>query len=150
VKNKKYFVFLGIVFLCLASCEKIENPIPVSRVYLNLDLTFEDKELKAVPAYKEYTIKNINLAQGERAGYGGVLVVHTMLGEYKAFDRSCSYEAKPGITVEVDEEILYAVCPVCKTKYDIGFGTGAPNGKSKHYLRIYNVTQNGGKLIVGN
>jgi nitrite reductase/ring-hydroxylating ferredoxin subunit len=147
--------FLRMLVLCVglltsASCEKAENPIPGQRVYLRLDLSFEDKELKAIPAYKTFTLKDANLAQGESAGYGGVLVVHNMFGEYMAFDLSCPFEARRDVLVEVDREVLYAVCPVCSTKYDVGTGNGAPYGKSRHYLRRYNVTLNGNGLIVTN
>jgi nitrite reductase/ring-hydroxylating ferredoxin subunit len=118
---------------------------------LSLDITFEDKELRAIPSYKEYTDKSINPGLGERRGFGGVLVVHTVLNEYKAFDRACPYEAQPGITVEVDNEILYATCPKCGSKYEIGFGTGAPSdGVSKYGLRPYNTALTGNKLIVSN
>jgi nitrite reductase/ring-hydroxylating ferredoxin subunit len=141
---------LGACLWLFSSCEEVRNPVPVKRVYLNLDLTFEDKELKAVPSYKVITIKDANLAQGESTGYGGVLVVHNMLGEYKAFDLSCPFEARQDVLVAVDNEVLYAVCPVCGTKYDIGTSNGAPNGKSKHYLLMYRVMQNGNKLVVTN
>jgi nitrite reductase/ring-hydroxylating ferredoxin subunit len=143
-------LLLMFCFCLPLSCEKMENPVPNWRVYLNLDLTFEDKELKAVPAYKAFTIKDANLAQGESAGFGGVLVVHNMFGEYKAFDLSCPYEARQDVLIKVDNEILYAVCPVCGTKYDVGTGYGAPIGMGRHYLRIYTVTQNGNKLLVTN
>jgi nitrite reductase/ring-hydroxylating ferredoxin subunit len=143
-------LLFAVGLLMPVSCENAENPVPGKRVYLVLDLSFEDKELKAIPSYKTFTVKDINLAQGESAGYGGVLVVHNMFGEYKAFDLSCTFEARPDVLVAVDNEILYAVCPVCGTKYDVGTGNGAPYGKSRHYLRMYNVTQNGNKLIVTN
>ena len=114
---KRILMFCCILLSHLSCTDEYDNPIPVAPVYLNLDLTFKDKELKAVPSYKEYTDKNINLTLGERRGYGGVLVVHTMLGEYKAFDRSCPNEVQAGITVEVDSEVLYATCPKCGSKY---------------------------------
>ena len=134
----------------VASCENAENPIPVWPVYLTLDLTFQDKELKAIPSYKVFTFKDANLAQGESAGFGGVLVVHDMFDTYKAFDLACPYEARQNVTVQVDNEVLYAVCPVCGTQYDIGTGNGAPNGKSRHYLRMYSIRQSGNKLVVTN
>lgn len=145
----KRIFFIFSLFSLLFACKTEENPIPQYAVYLNLDLTYEDKALKAVPSYKEYTAKNINPAL-ERIGYGGVLVVHTMLDEYKAFDLACPYEVSATITVEVDDETLYAVCPKCNTKYEIGFGTGAAQGVSKHGLRQYNTILNGSKLIVKN
>ena len=147
----KYFLSLCCLMYIFTSCTKVEdNPIPNYRVYLNLDLTFEDKDLKAIPSYKEYSVKDINVIQGESVGYGGVLVVHNMLGEYQAFDRACPYEVRSNVLVEVDNEILYAVCPVCGTKFDIGTGNGSPNGASKFYLLRRNVTQSGTKLIVSN
>jgi nitrite reductase/ring-hydroxylating ferredoxin subunit len=149
-KSLWFILLIGSLLFSPISCEKVENPIPVQRVYLNLDLTFEDKELKAVPSCKAFTIKDANLAQGESVGFGGVLVIHNMFGEYKAFDLACPFEARQDVLVEVDNEILYAVCPVCGTKYDVGTGNGAPNGKGRHYMRTYNVIQNGNKLVVTN
>ena len=137
------------ILMLTFSCGIEENPIPSVPVYLNLDLNLEDKELRPIPSYKEYGSRNINPGIGERAGFGGVLVVHNVFDEFKAFDRTCPYEATPSITVEVDNEVLYAVCPKCGTKYDIA-GSGAPNGSSKHYLRQYSVTINGNRLIVRN
>jgi nitrite reductase/ring-hydroxylating ferredoxin subunit len=136
----------------LSCTDKYDNPIPSLPVYLYLDLTFEDKELKTIGSYKEYTGQNINPGLGERTGFGGILVVHTMLDEYKAFDRTCPHEVQSDITVEVDTESLNAICPKCGTKYDvIMFGTGTPSeGASKHGLRPYHTTQNGNKLIVKN
>lgn len=145
-------LLLAFWLLRPVSCQVIENPVPAWRVYLNIDLTFKDKALKAVPAYKIFMLKDANLAQGESVGFGGVLVVHNMFDEYKAFDLACPYEARRDVLVEVDNEVLYAVCPVCGTKYDIGTGYGAPNGKSRHSLRTYDVIvkQDGSKLEVRN
>jgi nitrite reductase/ring-hydroxylating ferredoxin subunit len=148
--RKKISLLSCFLLFLLPSCEETVNPIPVRRVYLTLDLTFEDKELKAIPSSKAFTIKNANLAQGESVGFGGVLVVHDMFGAYKAFDLACTYEVRQDITIHVDNEVLYAICPKCDTHYDIGTGNGVPNGKSKHYLRMYNITQNGNRLIVVN
>jgi nitrite reductase/ring-hydroxylating ferredoxin subunit len=149
-KKVAEILFIAAWLFSITSCKKVENPVPVWRVYLNLDLTFEDKELKAVPSYKTFTLKDANLAQGESVGFGGVLVVHNMFDEYRAFDLACPYEAKQNVLIEVDNEVLYAVCPVCGTKYDVGTGNGAPSGPGRHYLRIYNVVRNGSKLIVTN
>lgn len=139
------------MFVVLFSCKTEENPIPDYRVYLNLNLTYEDKALKAIPSYKKYTTSDINAIQGERVGYGGVLVVHNMLGEYKAFDLACPYEALSSVKVVVDSTMLYAVCPVCGTKYNIGTEDGTPDGVCRHYLKQYtNVILSGSRLIISN
>jgi nitrite reductase/ring-hydroxylating ferredoxin subunit len=144
---KRYILIFLFTFL---SCEDHVNPIPSLRVNLTLDLTFEDKELKAIPSYKEFSINDVNLAQRESVGFGGVLVVHNMTGEYKAYDRACPYESNSNTTVVVDNAVLYAECPVCGTKYNLWSSDGAPDGVSKHGLRRYNITQSGNKLIVSN
>jgi nitrite reductase/ring-hydroxylating ferredoxin subunit len=141
-----------ILLLCLsvlAACEEPENPIPNYPVYLELDLTFEDKELRKVPGSKVYTVRNIN-PNTERAGFGGVLVVHASDGLFYAFDLACPYEANNSILVEADENTLNAVCPKCGTKYDIAFGSGAPNGVGRNYLKKYTVVNSGSHLTVSN
>jgi hypothetical protein len=149
---KRIFIICSLLLLSHFSCtDEYDNPIPSFPVYLNLDLTFEDKELKAIPSCKAYTDRDINPALGERTGFGGVLVIHTVLGEYKAFDRACPYEVQAGVTVEVDDAVLYAVCPRCGSKYEIGFGTGSRSeGVTTHGLRPYGTALSGSKLIVKN
>jgi len=134
----------------LCACSKEENPIPSMPVYLKLDLSTTDRELKTIPSYKEYTGKDVNTALGERAGFAGVLVVHTLLNEYVAFDRACPFEANSNIIVVVDNEILNAVCPRCSTKYDLSLAPGAPNGQSRYYLKKYSVSQSSNFLTVKN
>jgi nitrite reductase/ring-hydroxylating ferredoxin subunit len=138
----------------LSCTDAYDHPIPSYPVYLLLDLTFEDKELKAPGSYREYTVRDINPGLGERVGFGGILVVHTtMLNEYRAFDRACPHEAQSGVTVEVDGEGLNAVCPRCGTKYEVivGLATGAPvEGVSRYGLRSYGITLSGSRLIVKN
>ncbi|MDR1746273.1 MAG: (2Fe-2S)-binding protein [Tannerella sp.] len=144
--KKSLIVF---VLLCLA-CHKIEDPIGNFPVYLRLDLTFEDKELRNIPSCKTYTAKDIN-SNIERVGFGGVLVVHAVDGFFYAFDLACPYEASRSALVVPDENSLNVVCPRCGTKYDISIGaSGAPNGVSKYYLKRYAVMENGSQLIVSN
>ena len=44
---------------------------------------------------------------------------------------------------------IYAVCPKCGEKYDIGSGYAMPQkGISKEAMRPMNISQNGGRLII--
>ena len=138
---------LCFLLLCL-SCIKTQDPIGNYRVYFRLDLTTKDKELRTIGA-KSYTQKNVNVLF-ELTGYGGVLVVHAMDDCFYAFDLACPHEASRGVLVEADENTVYAVCPQCGTKYDIAFGTGAPDGVSKFYLKRYNVIGTPPQLTVTN
>ena len=149
---KRILIFCCILLSHLSCTDEYDNPIPVAPVYLRLDLTHKDKELKTSPSYKEYTDKNINPVQGERRGFGGILVVHTYDGKFVAFDRACPYEVRANVTVEVDNAVLYATCPECGSKYEIGHpGTGIRyEGVTTHGLRLYSTTVSGSTLIVKN
>ncbi|MDR1335929.1 MAG: (2Fe-2S)-binding protein [Tannerella sp.] len=141
--------YLAILFLLCLSCIKTEDPIGNFPVYLRLDLTTKDKELRPIGTGKTYTSKDIN-PNFERAGYGGVLVVHATDDRFYAFDLACPHEASRSVLVAPDENTIYAVCPKCGTKYDLAFGTGAPDGVSRFYLKKYSVTGTGSQMTVSN
>ncbi|MDR2041324.1 MAG: (2Fe-2S)-binding protein [Tannerella sp.] len=145
---RPYLVFL--LLLCF-SCIKTEDPIGNFRVYLRLDLYLNDRDqiLRTPGTSQTYTSKDIN-PNIQRVGFGGVLVVHAADDRFYAFDLACPYEASRSVRVAPDANTIYAVCPKCGTKYDIAFGTGAPNGVSRFYLKRYNVNENGLQLTISN
>ena len=112
------FISLLILF-CALSCSKTEHSyFPSYPVYLELDLTFEDKDLNGVMAYKEYILgKTPGLGKTERTGFGGVLVYHDMFG-YSAYDLACPYETQMNVRVKMDEDGIHVVCPKCGSKYN--------------------------------
>lgn len=154
MKYKPIFLFL---ILCLfPSCDKkYISSIPDYPVYLELDLNFEDKDLIPVQAYKIFTSANINQAV-ERVGYGGVLVYHGLSNTagtdaYYAFDLSCPHEASRTVTVEVDENSVYAVCPKCGSQFELLNGIGNRiSGPTDEYLKSYQVSVSGNRIIVRN
>ena len=117
----KRFLSCLLVLLALSCTKTIETTIPYCPVYLELDLTFQDRALKDMQAYKIYTQSNIDQA-GEKTGFGGVLVYHGLNNNggaadaYYAFDAACPYEALANIKVEVDENKIYAICPKCGSR----------------------------------
>lgn len=112
------FISLLILF-CALSCSKTEHSyFPSYPVYLELDLTFEDKDLNGVMAYKEYILgKTSGLGATERTGLGGILVYHSVDG-YHAYDLACPNETQVSVRVEMDDDAIYAVCPKCGSKYN--------------------------------
>lgn len=150
MKRLLLLILCGIAF----SCSTFVSNIPYARVYLELDLTYQDRALKTLSAHKIYTQKNIDQA-GELTGFGGVLVYHGVNGsgtdQYYAFDAACPYEAKTSITVEVTDDGVYAICPECGSKYELLNGIGNPlEGPSDQYLKQYNVSMQGDKIYVTN
>ncbi|MDR1937223.1 MAG: (2Fe-2S)-binding protein [Tannerellaceae bacterium] len=149
-------IFFCLLVFFINSCDKVHiSSIPYYQVYLELDLTFEDKDLLPTSAYKIFTSpKNINQSI-EKTGFGGVLVYHGLDGSgadaYYAFDMACPYEANRSVTVEVDEDHLHAVCPKCRSKYELMFGLGNPvSGPAREQLKPYQVSVSGNKIYVRN
>lgn len=134
------------------SCTQTEHSyFPSYPVYLELDLTFEDKELNGVMAYKEYILgKTSGLGATERTGLGGVLVYHSGDG-YFAYDLSCPNETQASVRVEMDENGIYAVCPKCGSTYNVFEGYGRlEKGPATRGLKQYQTALSGTKLYVTN
>ncbi len=158
IKNigKRKGIIAGLLLAAAGfSCSKTyESSIPYRQVNLELDLTYQDKALKAVQAYKIYTPQNIYQA-GELTGFGGVLVYHGLDNNggdaYFAFDAACPYEADKNTIVTVDEDAVYAVCPKCQSRYELLNGFGNPvSGPATYTLKAYQVHVNGNKIYVQN
>jgi len=151
---------LFILFFSAISCDRIEENPVYGSVYLKLDLQNRDKVLRGIPSYKTYSLSkpgiDYNPQQGERIGFGGLLVVHTPFvgteSEYCAFDLACPNEQSPNrnTLVEADENMINAVCPKCGAKYQIMNGTGIALEGKKHGLRSYRVSVSGLSGVVTN
>lgn len=150
---KRMCLVMGV--LATFACSKTyESSIPSYEVYLELDLTYQDKALKAIQAYKIYDRSNID-QEGERTGFGGVLVYHGLGSDggdaYYAFDAACPHEASRNTRVEVDEDGLYAVCPACNSRFELINGFGNPvSGPAEYNLKAYQVFHEGNKIYVRN
>ena len=151
-KIRRIFPLL-ILFTLLSCADTIETRIPYRAVYLELDLTYQDKALKAILAYKIYTPKNVDQAN-EQTGFGGVLVYHGLPDAFFAFDTACPQEASSNTIVEIDESGMYAICPKCGSKFDISYGNGnpveGPCAEEKQALKQYVVDTNGNKIYIHN
>lgn len=145
------FISLLILF-CALSCSKTEHSyFPSYPVYLELDLTFEDKDLNGVMAYKEYILgKTSGLGATERTGLGGILVYHSVDG-YHAYDLACPNETQASVRVEMDDDAIYAVCPKCGSKYNVYEASGnRVEGPATRGLKQYQTALSGTKLYVTN
>lgn len=137
-----------LLLLLVLSCSKInESNVPYYRVYMELDLRYQDKDLVGLLNHKIYTTPR---NAGEAIGYAGIVVVSGFDGTYYAFDLCCPHEAEKSTKI-VPDNTGYAKCPKCGTTYDIAYGSGMPsNGPSEYPLRRYRITSKGQELIVTN
>jgi len=129
----------------------LETSFPYYQVYLELDITYEDKALNTLMAYQIYTHNN----SVEVTGLGGVLVYHGLNSyggsAFYAFDAACPYEVRKNVRINVDEDAIYAVCPTCGSKFELLNGYGSRvEGPSTENLKKYDVMTSGNKIIIRN
>jgi nitrite reductase/ring-hydroxylating ferredoxin subunit len=148
-------IFLCLLAFSLYSCGKTYiSSIPNYPVYLELNLAYDAKDLLPMQSYKIYTPGNIDQAI-EQTGFGGVLVYHGIgasgMDAWFAFDAACPHEANRSVTVEVDDDHIYAICPKCQTKYELMSGSGRPeSGPGREQLKPYHVRVSNNIIYVSN
>ncbi len=141
----KRFLFLFLLLLSLASCEKnYVSQIPYAPVNFAIDLRYQDKDLVGILNYKTFTSPR---NAGEYVGFSGILIVCGFDNVYYAYDLCCPHEARQDIKIIPNNEGT-AKCNKCGTEYEIGYGTGRPAGISEYSLRKFNIRPNGQELYI--
>lgn len=138
---KRFLFCLLVLWIC--GCSKLEeSPVPNWRVYINIDLRFQDRDLVGSLHHKSITSPR---TANEYIGYSGVLVIcgfDTTNGgtTYYAYDLCCPNELKRNTRIEVNDETATAICPSCGAEFEIAYGAGNPvNNISRYPLRCYQV-----------
>lgn len=62
------------------------------------------------------------------------MVFRSFDDNFVAFDMACPYEIKRDVRVAVDMSGV-AVCSVCGSKFDVGYGTGMPSRRNLQNIR---------------
>lgn len=83
-------------------------------------------------------------------GYSGLIIGNSFFNGYCAYDLCCPYEHDRSIAVDVRFADGKAICPKCKTEYDLNNGGIPVKGVSKEGLKRYNTYLNGQNLIIRN
>lgn len=158
-------MLLLVVCGLLAGCEKINNEsLPNYPVRIDLG-EYGKWNTYGVHSLGEFRIfnrekglpSNFPYNVNTYTGFGGVLL---FMGQDingnpapLAFDLACPVEHNAQVTVSIDSDNLDAVCPKCKSRYDVITGLGGPKSgmaiEEKVGLNIYKVrsTANGGYVI---
>lgn len=161
----KWYVALLAVLL-MASCEKVNNK-EVPKFIVQIDLgTYALWNTYGVHGVGDYRIfnrgkqlpSNFPYNVNTYTGYGGVLLIMALDGstgsyEPQAFDAACPVENKPEVSIGIDASNFEAVCPECKSRFNVLTGMGGPISgiaKTNNYgLRPCKVRSsgNGGYII---
>lgn len=153
-------VLIGLVLLA-ASCDSVDdNRLPAMPVRLTFRTQAEwitygiNSACQAKSFVKQLRLpSNFPYTALDETGYGGLLLVGDINGDYAAMDLSCPVESRPDIRVKVPDGKLYAECPMCGSTYEIYTNVGMPRSgmaaEQGYALTRYHVRMGGvGEYIV--
>jgi hypothetical protein len=151
-----FFIIISLFAFVSLSCQKEKNDV-IPDVYVDFYISLNDPQFFSLTAPLNYAYVNAstNNMGSKAAGYdnNGIIVFRSQEYEFLAFDRTCPYDfAVNAISVKVNvEDMLYAVCPECKSKYALpNFGTPLSGSVSKYPLKNYKTSFDGVNVHVWN
>ncbi|MBR1630338.1 MAG: hypothetical protein IJ680_00615 [Paludibacteraceae bacterium] len=151
MRSRRLITALVLATLCACNDNYVSS-IPDTSVYLNLNIMLDSDYFtfyNAPGSYLTFTLENSAARPVTwRLGYGGLLLVHTLAGEFHAFDMACPKEAKRTVCVTV-EDAMFATCASCGERYDLSSGIGNPTRRiGTENLRPYRTRVSGNYLTV--
>ena len=130
-----------IIFLLFNSSCKSDNPYSIPYVLVNFYVypNTIDSDL-GVSKFKYFS----------QVGYRGIVVYRMGTDQFLAYDRACTFDSENTTAIiKVDPSGLFAVCPVCGSKYILTDGYPF-QGPAKNPLVQYNATYDGFKVYISN
>lgn len=171
---KRTIIFAaGIVFAAIgvftSGCDSVDSErIPAYRVQIALNSPglWDTYGVGGYGMHREFiretrTPSDFHYTETTYTGFGGVLLIMGMdpfgQGDVMplAYDLACPVECKSDIRVAVDDSSLEAICPVCRSHYDVTMSGGAPisgpaaTGNVKYGLQRYNAYPSNGGYVIG-
>ncbi len=140
----KIFFLIVLFHLLPVKCEK-ESCDVVPDTYVNISLNMVLFNL----APTQSMVINNTIAGVSSLGYNnnGIIIYCNSDDEYFAYDRTCTYHISESIPVEDPGNFMYAVCPVCSSRYQLWY-SGFPSDESvsqcplKQYKTAFNPNTN--------
>lgn len=138
MKKIIYTIIIAIAAIA-CSCDHINNkevPSYVVRIDLGSYALWTTYGVSGVGDYRIFDRpsgipRNFPYNANTFTGYGGVLLImgfDAITSSYQpiAFDAACPVENQPSVKVGIDATTLEAVCPQCKSHYNVLTGGGGP------------------------
>ncbi len=157
MKHKSKVIFSGlfvIIFLFLTSCSDEKNDV-IPDVYVDFYISLSDPlffNLNAVGNSVIITYQTNNLGS-YAAGYNnnGIIIYRATLDQFFAYDRTCPHDYSVNhISVKVNIDGSFAICPECGTSYALPAGGVPYSGIGKYPLKNYSVSFDGTNVHVWN
>jgi nitrite reductase/ring-hydroxylating ferredoxin subunit len=84
-----------------------------------------------------------------QGGFNGLIIHRSGQSEYKAFERTCTHQPLDKCILEI-EDILFAVCPCCSSRFQIPSDGAVLQGPAKWPLKQYRTSIVGVNLRIYN
>lgn len=134
-----FFIFLLAIILSYSFAKEAHDIVPDT--YINIKINMNN-HLIGLNQSKIFTNTMVNVTS---LGYNnnGIIVYMANQNEYYAYDRTCTYHVEESIPVDLDINTMFAICPVCSSKYQL-FWSGIPTdaGPSNFPLKQYKAVFN--------
>ena len=140
ITNLRFFFFFIALILMPHSCSKdVVDCVPDTYV----DITLNTNNFFI--GMNDARIVTNTMVNVQSLGYNNNgIIVYLGNDGYYAYDRTCTYHVEKSIAVNIEAgNTLFAVCPVCSTRYQLYF-SGIPTdaGPSKCPLKQYKTFYN--------
>jgi len=157
MKPKPNILFSFLILtssLFFYSCNKDKNDV-IPDVYVDFFINLSDPlffDLNAVGSFAYVSYQTNNLGS-VAAGYdnNGIIIYRATLDQFYAYDRTCPHDfVSEGVSVKVNADGNFAVCPRCGTSYALP-ASGTPySGVGRYPLKNYRTSFNGSVVHVWN
>lgn len=142
-----YVILFFALLLPMEGCHDSDtNYVPYVPVALSVNLNLRN-ELK-VPGNSIYI---------PEYGYGGIIIyclnydlMSPANSEYYAYDATCLFERSSDCRVEVEDNLVFAVCPECGTRYSLLDGRPQTGAATLYPLKSYVVRVSSNELKISN
>lgn len=140
----RFSIICSISLILFSSCgDERENNIPY--VYVSTSIDMQN------PVYLE--LLNVGgSAYINNEGYNGngIIVYHSGIDEFKAYDRTCTFQVERSCAIETNEDsFITAVCPCCESEFELSYGT-VSKGPASTPLKEYRTSFDGSILHIFN
>ena len=136
----KKIIILVVIMLFLSSCTDSNDYI--QDVYVNIEIPVNQPEYSDLDA-----IGNSIFITG---GVRGIIIYHSNVNDYRAFDRNCSFEPSTQCAYIDSINSTIASCNCCSSKFLIDQNGITANGPALLPLKEYYTSFSGGILKIKN
>ncbi|MBK7488445.1 MAG: hypothetical protein IPI74_01230 [Bacteroidales bacterium] len=160
VSNLRIFLLFSLFTLLIISCERDKNDV-IPDITVDFIITASDPEFSdlfnapGTSALISSAHRHLGLGTAGFDGNGIIVYSTADIGPhgliFYAYDRTCPHcYVTDSLSVAVDVDGVFIICPECSTNYALG-GSGLPqSGPGHYYLKNYRTSFSGYSIRVWN